>query len=113
MSHRLAKIEAMMLKEISNIISFELKDPHIGFITISEVRVTSDLSYAKVYVSFLGKKERNEKGLKTLNKAKGFIKSELAKNLSLRKIPELTFVLDESLEKARRIEDIIERIKTE
>ena len=113
MSVRLEKINAMLLKEISSIVRLELKDPHVGFVTISEVKVTNDLSYAKVYVSFLGKEERNAAGLKSLDRAKGFIRSELAKRIKLRKVPELTFVLDKSLENAKRIEDIIERVKKE
>ncbi len=110
MSLRLERIESLMLKELSNIIAFELKDPKLGFITISEVKVTNDLSYAKVYVSFLGKQERNEAGLKVLKKAKGFLKSELAKRMKLRKIPELIFVQDTSLENARKIENILEKV---
>lgn len=113
MSLRLKRIESLMLKELSNIIAFELKDPNVGFITISEVKVTSDLSYAKVYVSFLGKQKRNEEGLKTLEKAKGFLRSELAKRIDLRKMPELQFILDKSLENGRRIEAIIDKINKE
>ena len=113
MSLRLKRIESLMLKELSNIIAFELKDPNVGFITISEVKVTSDLSYAKVYVSFLVKQKRNEEGLKTLEKAKGFLRSELAKRMDLRKMPELQFILDKSLENGRRIEAIIDKINKE
>ena len=110
MSLRLKRIEALMLKELSNIITFELKDPKLGFVTISEVKITNDLSYAKVYVSFLGKQERNDAGLKTLERAKGFLRSELAHRMNLRKMPELQFVQDKSLENARRIEEIIDNV---
>ena len=113
MSLRLELIESLMLKELSNIITFELKDPNLGFITISEVKVTSDLSYAKVYVSFLGKQERNDAGLKVLKRAKGFLKSELAKRMKLRKIPDLVFVQDKSLENAKKIENILDKVKND
>lgn len=113
MSLRLERIESLMLKELSNIITFELKDPNLGFITISEVKVTSDLSYAKVYVSFLGKQERNDAGLKVLKRAKGFLKSELAKRMKLRKIPDLIFVQDKSLENAKKIENILDKVKND
>lgn len=113
MSLRLERIESLMLKELSNIITFELKDPNLGFITISEVKVTSDLSYAKVYVSFLGKQERNDAGLKVLKRAKGFSKSELAKRMKLRKIPDLVFVQDKSLENAKKIENILDKVKND
>ena len=110
MGLRREKLNSIFLKEISDIIRFSLKDPHIGFVTVMDVDVTNDLSYAKVYVSFLGKEERNEAGLKALNRAKGHIRSELARRVKVRKIPELTFLLDESFKKAQRIDDIIEHI---
>lgn len=110
MGLRHEKIQSMFLREISDIIQFSLKDPNLGFVTISEVQVTNDLSYAKVFVSFLGKEERNAAGIKTLNRAKGFIRSELAKRVNLRKVPELTFVKDNTLENAKHIEDIIDRV---
>lgn len=110
MSIRLEKIESLFLREISDIVQFSLKDPKLGFVTISEVKVTNDLSYAKVYVSFLGKDERNEAGLKVLNKSKGYIRSELAKRVKVYKVPELKFVLDKSLENAKRIDEIINRV---
>ena len=110
MGLRQEKLQALFLREITDIIQFSLKDPHVGFVTISDVEVTNDLSYAKVYVSFLGKEERNEAGLKALNRAKGFIRSELAKRVKVYKVPELTFVKDTAMENAQRIDDIIEHI---
>ena len=110
MGLRQEKLQALFLREITDIIQFSLKDPHLGFVTISDVQVTNDLSYDKVFVSFLGKDERNDAGLKTLNRARGFIRSELAKRVKVYKVPELTFVLDKSLENAKRIEDIINRV---
>ncbi|MFQ8581310.1 MAG: 30S ribosome-binding factor RbfA, partial [Holdemania massiliensis] len=72
-----------------------------------------DYSYATIYVSFLGKEERKQAGLKALNRAKGFIRSELGKRLSIRKVPDLIFKLDDSLEKGERIESIISKINNE
>ena len=104
------RLEGIIRKNISDIIQFEVKDANVGFVTITDVHVTNDHSFAKVYVSFLGKDARNEAGLKALNRAKGFIRSELAKRLSIRRTPELNFVLDESEKNAKRIEEIIAEI---
>ena len=104
------RLNQIILKEISDIIQFSLKDPSVGFVTIADVDVSNDHSYATVYVTFLGKKERNDKGLKTLNKAKGYIRSELSKRLKIRRVPEITFKLDESFEKARKLDAILNDI---
>ncbi|MEA4875071.1 30S ribosome-binding factor RbfA [Anaerorhabdus sp.] len=104
------RINQIVLKEVSDIIQFTLKDPTIGFITITDVQVTNDYSYATIYVSFLGKQERNEAGMKALNRAKGFIRSELAKRLTIRKVPDLIFKLDDTLNKSRKIDAILQEI---
>ena len=105
------KMNHICQRAISEIIQFELKNPKIGFVTITDVQVTNDNSYAKVYVSFLGKQERAQAGLKALNQSKGYIRSELAKRLSIRKTPELTFILDHSLEQGNKIEKILSDLK--
>lgn len=104
------KMDNIIQKEVSEIIQFELKNPKIGFVTITDVDVTSDMSYAKIFVSFLGQDARREAGLKALNQSKGFIRSELAKRLTIRKTPELIFQLDNSLEKGNKIEKILHDI---
>ena len=101
------KIAGIIQKEVSEIIQFQLKDPKIGFITITDVTVTGDLSIAKIYVSFLGQKAREEAGMKALERSKGFIRSELAKRMTIRKVPQLMFLIDDSLEKGNKIEKII------
>lgn len=104
------KISGIIQKEVSEIIQFQLKDPKIGFITITDVKVTGDLSIAKVFVSFLGQNAREEAGMKALDRSKGFIRSELAKRMTMRKVPSLIFLLDDSLEKGNKIERIIYEI---
>lgn len=106
------KISGIIQKEISEIIQFSLKDPKIGFITITDVTVTNDLSIAKVYVSFLGQDARKEAGMKALERSKGYIRSELAKKLSIRKVPSLVFLNDDSIERGNKIEKIIANIHT-
>ena len=110
MSKKNEKIAELIKRNISEIIQFDLKDPKIGFITITDVQVTNDLSYAKVYVSFLGQNARKEAGMKALERSKGYIRSELSKKLSTRKVPELQFVLDDALDKGNKIEKIIANI---
>lgn len=110
MSTKNEKIAGLIQKNVSEIIQFSLKDPKIGFITITDAKVTNDLSYAKIFVSFLGQNARKEAGMKALERSKGYIRSELSKRLSTRKVPELIFVLDDSLEKGNRIDRIIYEI---
>ena len=83
----------------------ELDMKKIGFCTVSYVKITGDLSLARVYVSFLGKNY----SIQELRKQKGFIRKELSHRLSMRKMPDLEFVLDDTLEKAQRIEDILSK----
>lgn len=104
------RIEAIIQKEVSSIIQMELKDPKLGFITITDVTVTNDLSIAKIYVTFLGKQDRIDAGMKTLERSKGFIRSLLSKRMTIRKVPQLIFLYDESLEKGNKIEKIIKQI---
>lgn len=105
------KMNHIVMKAVSEIIQFELKNPKLGFVTITDVEVTNDHSYAKIFVSFLGKEERNQAGLKVLNQSKGFIRSELAKRLSIRKTPELIFEIDRSLEQGNKIEKLLSELK--
>jgi len=105
MTLKAEKIAGIIQKEISEIIQFSLKDPKIGFIT-----VTNDLSIAKIYVSFLGQKPREEAGMKALDRSRGYLRSELAKRMTIRKVPELIFKLDDSLERGNKIERIISEI---
>lgn len=108
---RTDRLDSLFLKEISSIIQFDLNDPKIGFATVSEVKISPDLSSAKVYVSFFGKNYKKRDGIEALKRAKGFIKTELAHRINIRKIPDLEFIVDDSLDKAEHIESIINRNK--
>ena len=104
------RLEGTIRKNISDIIQFGIKDPNVGFVTITDVQVFNDHSFAKVFVTFLGKDARAQAGLKALNRAKGFIRSELSQRLDIRRTPELIFVLDETEMKARHIDEIIHNL---
>ena len=106
---RTDKLDSILMRELSVIISQEINDPKIGFPTVTEVDVAPDLNTAKVYVSFLGKNYKKRDGLEALRRAKGHIKSELAKRIRIRKIPDLTFIVDDTLDKADRIEEILSK----
>lgn len=109
-SNRFERIGEEYKKEISNIINNKLKDPNItGMISVTKVKVTSDLKYAKVYVSILNSKSLN-KTLKGLERSAGYIRTELAKSVNLRNTPEITFEIDDSLEYGAKIDSILKDI---
>ena len=92
------RINGEVLKELSNIIRSDLKDPRIHPMTsVMAVEVAPDLKTCKAYISVLGEKQVKEETMKGLNSAVGFIRRELAKNLNLRNTPEIRFLLDESI----------------
>jgi ribosome-binding factor A len=111
MSLKIDRLNNTFAREISKIIHDEIKDKDIGFVTITEVRITNDLSFAKVYITTLD--NDRDKVLKALNKASGFIRSLLCDRVDVRKMPEIHFIYDESIEYGKKIEDIIERINNE
>lgn len=110
MPDRQARIETIIKKNITEIIQYKLKDPHLGFHTITDVKVSKDFSYATVLVSFFLEKDRL-KGMQTLNKAKGFIRSELAKTLDTRRCPEIRFMLDDGFDQEAKISEALARAK--
>lgn len=112
-NNRLGRIDEEYRKEISQILSFELKNPNVtGLISVTKVKVTNDLKYAKVYVSILNSKNVKDT-LAGLKKSSGYIRSELAKRVNLRNTPELIFELDESIEYGTRIDAILKEILPE
>ncbi len=109
---RILRIRELLLRVTSGIIS-SLKDPRIGFITITDVTVTDDLREAKIFYSVLGKLEERQKTAKALISANAFIRREIALHTDLRRVPELEFVYDESMIKAQRINEILYRLEKE
>ena len=110
-NNRLNRIDEEYRKELSTIIDRELKNPNItGMISVTKVKVTNDLKYAKVYVSILNSKSV-ENTMEGLKKSLGFIRTELAKRINLRNTPELIFEIDDSIEYGARIDSIIKDLK--
>lgn len=109
-SHRPERVARLLKEEIARAIQMELRDPLIGFTTVTEVVLTPDLRHADVYVTIFGEREQMKKSLDALNKAAGFIRKIIAKNLNLKNNPTFTFHLDESFEKIEKIEKILKEI---
>ncbi|TMV52080.1 30S ribosome-binding factor RbfA [Paenibacillus mesophilus] len=107
---RVGRVGEQIKKELSQILQSELKDPRVGFITVTGVDVTNDLSQAKVFLSVLGTEQQKEESLKAIAKATGFIRSELSKRIRLRITPELQFQFDASIEYGSRIDELLNKI---
>lgn len=109
---RLGRISEEIKKIVSNAIMTELKDPRISSMTsVTEVEVTRDLRYAKIYVSVLGSQLDKEETLKGLESGKGFIRKEIGNKLNLRYTPEPVFYLDKSIEHGFKISKLLNEIK--
>ena len=109
MSIKTDRIGSNLVKEISYIIMTEIKDHDIRFVTITDCKVTSDLSYAKVYYTVLDDTRKKEIA-EALENASGFIRKQLFDRVDMRNIPTLDFIYDESIEYGNKIEKIIEKI---
>lgn len=103
---RSQRVGDLLREEIADIIIYRLKDPRIGFITVTGVDVTDDIKIARVYVSVFHDEERKTT-LEILNAAKSFIRSELSKRLRMKFIPSIEFKLDTSIEYGNRIEKLL------
>ncbi|MBB4823887.1 ribosome-binding factor A [Sporosarcina luteola] len=111
MTMRSNRVAEQMKKELGDIIGQKLKDPRIGFVTVTDVDVTGDLQQATVFISVLGSDYQKEETLKGLSKAKGFIRSEIGQRIRLRKTPEIDFAFDESVEYGNRIESLLRQVR--
>lgn len=108
------RINSLLLREIADIVQNNLKNSKIGYITLTEVKVKKDLSKALVYYSIIGNEDRVNVTQESLDKSKGYIKTELAKRIkNIRKIPDLNFIYDKSLEYGNRIQKILNDINNE
>ena len=112
MSIKTQRIASNIVKELSYILAYEVKDEDIKFVTVNDCHLAPDLSYAKIYVTVFDKNKINTT-LKALNDAKGFIRKELSSRVIMRHTHELEFVYDESIEYGKKIENIIEKIHEE
>lgn len=110
MSHRTGRIAEAIKQEVASIMQKELKDPRIGFTSITNVEVTGDKSSAKIFVSVLGDDQEKAETIKALKNAQGHIRSVLSKRLKVRVTPEISFELDHSISHGVRIMEILKEI---
>lgn len=108
---RSSRVGEQIKKEISQIIQSELKDPRIGFVTITGVDVTGDLSQATIFLSVYGSEQEIKDNLEAIEGAKGFLRNEIGKRIRFRHIPEIFFKLDNSIDYGNRIEKLLKDIK--
>lgn len=107
---RSLKVAGLLKAEISDIIQTRIKDPLVGFVTVTDVVLSDDLKNAKVYFSILGDDKKKERSQKGLNRARKYIQSELASRVRLRYIPSITFYIDETWEYATNIERLLHEL---
>ena len=110
-SHKSQRINGEVQKELSRIIRMELKDPRINPMTsVTDVTVTQDLKYCKAYISVLGDEKSQQDTIKGLKSAEGYIRTMLAKSINLRNTPQITFILDQSIEYGVKMSKMIDDV---
>ena len=114
MAHRIERINNLIRQEISELLKRQVKDPRLGtFIAVTAVTTSPDLKYARVFVSGLSSQEEKKETMSALTAASGFFRKELMKNLRLRRIPELSFHWDDSIERGDRLLRLIDQVSSE
>ena len=107
------RVAALVQETLAEALATHVKDPRVGFVTVTAVQVSSDCGHAHVHVSAMGSEEDKERAMEGLASAKGFLRTQLARTLPLRVAPEIHFVLDRGLEHAQRISEILDRLAEE
>lgn len=111
MSTRTERVAELLKVEISDIIRRELKDPRLGFITITDVEVTKDMRHAKVYISVLGDETQKKESLAVLQTASGYIRNEFGHRAAMKIIPDISFRMDSAVEQGSRIFELLQQVK--
>lgn len=112
MSQRMEKLQKLARQVIGDEV-MRLKDPRVGFVTVTSVRISNDLSHAKVYVTVMGSDEERDRSLEGLRSASPHLRTVLGRAMHTRLVPELKFLIDDVTETAGRIEELIKRIHDE
>ncbi len=108
---RIKRVNSLIKQALSDIIKNEVKDPKIGMLSISKVDTTKDLKYAKIYISVLGDNEQRAHTIEVLNKLSRFFMHKLNEEIRIRTIPELTFILDDSMDYYFHIDELLKKAK--
>ncbi len=111
MSIRQERIQEQLIQEMSEMIHRDLRDPRLGFVTITGSEITRDLRHAKVFVSVMGDAEAQKQSMIVLNRASGMLRGEFARRAHLRVAPELVFELDEGIKRGQRIFELLHSVE--
>lgn len=110
---RVEKMAEEIRREISGIIAEAMKDPRLSLVSVSRVEVTNDLGHARILISVLGDEQKQEEAIQALDKAKGFVRTELSNRVRMRHAPEISFRLDKSIEHGIKINAILDDLKAQ
>lgn len=110
---RIEKLQELIKQEVGKMLLYDIKDPRIGFVTVTEVEMTGDLREAKIFVSVMGNDEQIKNSFEGLQSALGFIRREIGKRIRLRFTPEISFAPDKSLDYSEHIQKLLLQIEKE
>ena len=111
MTTRQEKVKEFLKEEISDILRRDLKDPRLGFVTVTDSEITVDLRHAKIYVSIMGTDKEREESMAVLKNSQRFVRQAFAKRCTMKVLPEIEFRLDESVDRGARISELLEQIR--
>ena len=107
MQHRPRRVGDSLRGALADVLLNEVKDPGLGFVTVTEVRMSADLCHARVFISVLGDADAEAETMKSLSRAGGFLRKEVGRRVQLRRVPELHFEVDHTLDQGDRIDELI------
>jgi ribosome-binding factor A len=111
--HRIERLRELIKSEFGQMLQRDLKDPRIGFVSVTNVEVSNDCSHVKIFVSVLGDEAAKQATLDGLESAKGFIRTELGQRIRLRHTPEIHLMMDDSMERGSRIMQLLQKVNQE
>lgn len=112
-TRRQKRISELLKEELGKLLLREARDPRLDGVTVTHVEVSPDLNYARVYISLIGDEEEKEEALDALKHAGGYLRREIAERLELRRVPQLNFRLDRSIERGQRVLNLLNQIEEE
>ena len=113
LSHRVERVAEQIREEVSQILATEVADPGVGLVTVTRVKVTADLSLARIYWTIMGDAAQRKETTKALNRAAGFVRHLLSERMTLRRSPEVKFQFDQAVADQDRVERILYELKQE
>jgi ribosome-binding factor A len=113
LSHRVERVAEQIREEVSQILSTEVADPGVGLVTVTRVKVTPDLSLARIYWTIMGDAAERKKTAKALSRAAAYVRHLLSTRMTLRRSPEVQFLFDQSVAAQDRVEQILQELKQE